>query len=235
MLVQALVGSQDAAQRLSSTLVVVAHTDDEILGAGSRLPLLREARFVYVSDGAPPEGTDAARHGLSVRGYRQARRHEREVALGLCGIAPDRVIDIGVPDQQTSFHLADIARRLADLVRQREVHAVLTQPYEGGHPDHDATAFAVHAAVALVRARGAAAPEIVEMAGYHAGPNGPVAAIVARSAIFTFCPTASRYAPRTTTISPALSSPVTAVSSPSLAPDFTSTRSAVLSALMRIT
>jgi LmbE family N-acetylglucosaminyl deacetylase len=177
VLVQALVGSQDAAQRLSSTLVVVAHPDDEIIGAGSRLPLLREARFVYVSDGAPREGTDAARHGLSIDGYRQARRRELEAALGLCGIASDRVIDLGVPDQQTSFHLAEIARRLADLIQQWDVHAVLTQPYEGGHPDHDATAFGVHAAAALLRARGAATPEIVEMAGYHAGPHGPEAAV----------------------------------------------------------
>ena len=177
MLVQALVGSQDAAQRLSSTLVVVAHPDDEIIGAGSRLPLLREARFVYVSDGAPREGTDAARHGLSIDGYRQARRRELEAALGLCGIAPDQVIALGLPDQETSLHLADIARRLAGLIEQWDVHAVLTQPYEGGHPDHDATAFGVHAAAALLRARGATAPEIVEMAGYHAGPQGPEAAV----------------------------------------------------------
>ena len=179
MLVQALVGSQDAAQRLSSTLVVVAHPDDEIVGAGSRLPLLREARFVYVSDGAPREGGDAARHGLSVDGYRQARRRELESALALCGIAPDRAIHLDVPDQETSLHLADIARRLAALIVQLDVHAILTQPYEGGHPDHDATAFAVHAAVALVRAGsepGRVVPEIVEMAGYHAGPHGPVAA-----------------------------------------------------------
>ena len=203
MLVQALVGSQDAAQRLSSTLVVVAHPDDEIVGAGSRLPLLREARFVYVSDGAPREGSDAARHGLSIDGYRQARRRELEAALGLCGIAPDQVIDLGVRDQETSLHLAEIARRLADLMQRWDVRAVLTQPYEGGHPDHDATAFGVHAAVALLRARGrglrqaqperigvpperigdqaarngAIVPEIVEMAGYHAGPRGPEAAV----------------------------------------------------------
>lgn len=177
MLVQALVGSQDAAQRLPSTLVVVAHPDDEIVGAGSRLPLLRDARFVYVSDGAPREGSDAARHGLSVDGYRHARRRELEAALGLCGIAPDQATDLGVPDQETSLHLADVARRLADLMRQWDVRAVLTQPYEGGHPDHDATAFGVHAAVALLRTRRAQAPEIVEMAGYHAGPRGPEAAV----------------------------------------------------------
>ena len=46
---------------------------------------------------------------------------------------------------------------------------VVTHPYEGGHPDHDATAFAVHAARRLV---GVAAPPIAEMTSYHMGHGG---------------------------------------------------------------
>jgi LmbE family N-acetylglucosaminyl deacetylase len=42
--------------------------------------------------------------------------------------------------------------------------AILTHPYEGGHPDHDATAFAVHAACARVLNP----PEVWEFASYHA-------------------------------------------------------------------
>ncbi len=44
----------------------------------------------------------------------------------------------------------------------------VVHPYEGGHPDHDAAAFAVHAAV---RCLGCAAPALVEMTSYHRRDN----------------------------------------------------------------
>jgi LmbE family N-acetylglucosaminyl deacetylase len=49
-----------------------------------------------------------------------------------------------------------------------QADVVLTHPYEGGHPDHDACAFAVQAACALLGFLGAAAPLRAEFACYHA-------------------------------------------------------------------
>ena len=49
---------------------------------------------------------------------------------------------------------------------------MLTHPYEGGHPDHDATAFAVHAACRLLRRAGRTPPALIEMASYFLGPEG---------------------------------------------------------------
>ncbi|MGZ5182663.1 MAG: PIG-L deacetylase family protein [Ramlibacter sp.] len=172
MLVQALGGSAVAVRPLPATLVVVAHPDDEIVGAGSRLALLKHARFVYVTDGAPADGRDAARHGLSVDDYRAVRRRERDAALASCGIAPSQVVDLGCADQQAARRLPELAMQLADLFTAMRPSAVLTQPYEGGHPDHDATAFTVHAAAALLRRAGHAPPELVEMTSYHRGPQG---------------------------------------------------------------
>ncbi len=60
--------------------------------------------------------------------------------------------------------MAEVARRLAPLVARAD--AVLTHAYEGGHPDHDAVAFAAHAA-----ARRAGRP-VFEMPFYHAAPEG---------------------------------------------------------------
>ena len=44
---------------------------------------------------------------------------------------------------------------------------MLTHPYEGGHSDHDATAFAVHLAAGVLRREGGVAPIILELTSYH--------------------------------------------------------------------
>jgi LmbE family N-acetylglucosaminyl deacetylase len=157
---------------IPATAVVVAHPDDEVVGAGSRLPRLQSARFVYVTDGAPRDGRDAARHALSVAEYREARRRERDAALQLCGIAASQVVEFGCVDQEAALALVACSRRLAEGLAQWRTQAVLTHPYEGGHPDHEAAAFIAHAAAALLRARGQPAPDIVEMTSYHLGPDG---------------------------------------------------------------
>jgi LmbE family N-acetylglucosaminyl deacetylase len=145
--------------------VLAAHPDDEVIGASSQLPKLRNALFAYVTDGAPRDGRDAQRHGLTVERYRERRREERDAALALCGIERPRIIELDCPDQQASRRLARLSREVARLVGERRIGAVLTHAYEGGHPDHDAAAFIAHAAAAL-----ASRPvPIVEMALYHAG------------------------------------------------------------------
>jgi LmbE family N-acetylglucosaminyl deacetylase len=157
---------------LPAAMLVAAHPDDETVGAGSRLPRLAQARFVCVTDGAPRNGEDAARHGLLPAEYARARRLELQTVLVRCGIAPGRLQSLDCPDQQASLQLAPLAQRLAQSMQEDGIEAVLTQPYEGGHPDHDATAFIVHAAAALLRKQGGHAPDIVEMASCHRGPDG---------------------------------------------------------------
>jgi LmbE family N-acetylglucosaminyl deacetylase len=70
--------------------------------------------------------------------------------------------------------MASLARRLTWLFEAEEARFVCTHPFEGGHPDHDATAFAVDAACRLMQREGRIAPHIIEFACYHAGPDGPV-------------------------------------------------------------
>ena len=165
----------DTADRLDPlppVAVVVAHPDDETVGAGSRLPRLTQAQFLYVTDGAPPDGRDAARHGLSSADYADVRRGELGAALALCGIRQQQVFSLRYADQQAALHMAQLADKVAEGLAGFKAPAVLTHPYEGGHPDHDATAFAVHAAAALMRMRRQGPPDIVEMACYHMGPEG---------------------------------------------------------------
>lgn len=148
--------------------IVVAHPDDETLGCGALLARLDAVTLVHVTDGAPPDADDARRHGFAdAASYSTARADELAAALELAGVGSDGSIRLNVPDQVAAYRMADIARRLVPVVAGAEM--VLTHAYEGGHPDHDATAFAVHAAAALI---GVTAPPVVEMPFYRAGPDG---------------------------------------------------------------
>lgn len=152
-------------------MVVVAHPDDETVGASSLLTRLTHAHFVYVTDGAPQDGRDAMRQGWSVDEYRDARRRERDAAFARCGLDPARIVEFACPDQQAVFQLADLSLRLAHLFELHAIGSVLTHAYEGGHPDHDAAAFIVHAAARLTPV----APAIMEMPLYRRGPQGTLA------------------------------------------------------------
>ncbi len=149
--------------------LVVAHPDDETIAAGASLRLLPGMLLVHVTDGAPRRLDDAARLGFTTAAaYAAAREAELQAALAVAGVAPER-IRLGVPDQEASLHMAGIAADLARALAAHGIQTVLSHAYEGGHPDHDATAHAVHAA-----ARQSRLP-VVEFAGYHARPEAGAA------------------------------------------------------------
>ena len=142
--------------------LVVAHPDDETLAAGGSLHLFRQLLLVHVTDGAPRRLGDAAREGFAdPAAYAAARAAELDAALALSGARPERVA-FGIPDQDATDRVEELADRLRDLLAARGIGTVLTHAYEGGHPDHDA--------LALAAARTGA--EIFEFAGYHADARG---------------------------------------------------------------
>jgi LmbE family N-acetylglucosaminyl deacetylase len=152
------------------TLIVAAHPDDETIGMGSRLPLLPGVIIAHTTDGAPADGCDAITQGFNtVAEYAQRRRSELYSALALAGIAPQQTRELGCADQQAAKNMARLAGQIYDIVTDVRPDVIFTHPYEGGHPDHDATAFAVHAACARP---GVAAPLIIEMTSYHNSGNG---------------------------------------------------------------
>lgn len=156
--------------------IVVAHPDDETIGAGAQLPRLEGVSIIHVTDGAPRNLQDARTHGFSTAsGYAEARRRELEAAMGTAGLPNNALLTLGVPDQEASLNLVPLAERLAQLFLERGTNLVLTHAYEGGHPDHDATAFACDAACRLI-ARDAPdrRPTVVEMPFYYAGSAGRI-------------------------------------------------------------
>jgi LmbE family N-acetylglucosaminyl deacetylase len=154
-------------------IVVAAHPDDDVIGLGAHLPCLRNAIFVYVTDGAPRNMVDAAANGFSSReGYALARKKELHEALGLAGIGTAQCRHLGVADQEASFYVRELALAFSDLFSELKPRYVLTHPYEGGHPDHDAAAFACHAARRLLMRRGACPGILIEFTSYHTRPDG---------------------------------------------------------------
>ena len=151
------------------TMVVAAHQDDEVIGVGGRLPRLKsDVLVVHVTDGAPRDLKNAIEAGFSIREqYAAARQGEVREALQLAGLVADQSITIGCPDQEATLQMASLTRRLAELLDAYKPEIVVTHSYEGGHTDHDATAFAVQGAWRMLKEAGAKVPVVLEMTSYH--------------------------------------------------------------------
>ncbi|HZE08601.1 MAG TPA: PIG-L family deacetylase [Gemmatimonadaceae bacterium] len=156
------------AAAFPNTLVIVAHPDDEAIGAGGLLADLPDVVVAHVTDGAPRDERYAQSKGFQTREeYARARRREVVNALAHLGITPERCRGLGYVDGEASLQMLELVFDVADLIDEVRPDIVLTHPYEGGHSDHDATAFAVHLACGLLRRDKAPAPIVLELTSYH--------------------------------------------------------------------
>lgn len=158
----------DPSRSAPRTVVVAAHPDDEAIGVGARLTHLSDSLIVHVTDGAPRDPAYSLRRGFPSRdAYAASRRNELMSALALMGVPAERFRCLGIVDGEATDNLVGLTYRLVALFDEFRPDIAVTHPYEGGHTDHDATAFAVHLACGILRRDGGAAPVIVEMASYH--------------------------------------------------------------------
>jgi LmbE family N-acetylglucosaminyl deacetylase len=145
---------------LHSRIVVFApHPDDEVIGAFSFLSCRPANSFViFVTDGAP------LRLGPKRAALQSQRRKESECLAELLALPRTHIVRFDLSDQEASYQLPLLTQRVQTLLCEIAPDVVIIPAYEGGHPDHDSTAFAVHRAAGLL---GTNAPDLVEMALYH--------------------------------------------------------------------
>jgi N-acetylglucosamine malate deacetylase 2 len=158
------------ARQLPRVLVVAAHPDDDVLGLGGQLErVAAELHVAFVSDGAPDGPAYYRSLGFARRcDYAEARRAEAGAALELARVPEHHVHELGLVDQTLARQLDAAIARIARLIAAVAPDGIMTHPYEGGHPDHDATACAVHAAAFGLARAGERCPALLEFASYHA-------------------------------------------------------------------
>ncbi len=127
----------------ASAVIVAAHPDDEVLGAGGIMSLLAAAgarlRLVSVTDG------EASHPGLAGPGA-LARRRRAEMAHALRALGAERteVVRLRLPDTGLAGHEDELTNRLAGLTAGFDV---CLAPWDGDvHADHKAASRAARRA-----------------------------------------------------------------------------------------
>jgi len=156
-------------------LLLAAHPDDETIGATTILTRLPDVTVVFLTDGAPhnPKFWSPDARG-SRDDYARTRWEEAISALTLARIPPERILSLGAADQDVIFAVPAVIAWFAALLCQLRPDLLLTHPYEGGHPDHDAAALVAYLAIRNLKCDGESTsiPQLIEMTSYHAKEGG---------------------------------------------------------------
>lgn len=141
-------------------LIAVAHADDEVLGCFSVMASCEEHEVfvLHATNSTPLNPMYATRAGFATIGeYEIARRAEMLCALDAAGFPRERWRALPIADQGTPDHVSAIREAAASY----QADVIYTHAYEGGHPDHDAMAYAM-----------SVFPNVVEFPIYHADEAG---------------------------------------------------------------
>jgi len=125
-------------------LVLAAHPDDEVIGAGGMLAWHAERghaiTVVHATDGAKGDP------GQREHDIRAVRRAEGKEALARLGIGEARHWDL--PDGELPEHLAELTRRIDAVMREVKPRTLYSFHAGEAHRDHRAVAAATAAAAA---------------------------------------------------------------------------------------
>jgi LmbE family N-acetylglucosaminyl deacetylase len=146
-------------------LCVAAHPGDETIGVGAWLARVRDVHIVHVTDGAPRDARHRTRPELSREADARTLRAEMRDALAVARMAPWRATCLGAAGLEAIDSVVALAPELARIIRDIAPKAIVTHAYEGGHPDHDATALLTYAACVLAKLR--RTPGMFEMTSWR--------------------------------------------------------------------
>ena len=142
----------DSVTELGATVVVAPHPDDESLGCGGLIALLRQAavpvQVVLVSDGTMSHPNSRKFPPAARRALREAELRQALLELGV--EAP--LICLGLPDSNVpgegQEHFSEAVTQLRLLLAATEPATMLCPWRRDPHPDHRATSELVRAALA---------------------------------------------------------------------------------------
>ncbi|UOG75572.1 PIG-L family deacetylase [Hymenobacter tibetensis] len=151
------------ALQVGPTLIVVPHPDDESLGCGGLLALLRQSavpvQVVLISDGTMSHPHSQVYPAAARRALREA---ELRAALSELGVAPDNLVCLGLPDSRVPSEgeagFQEAVAQLRQLFADAVPTSILCPWRRDPHPDHRATSQLVRAALAA----GVAQPRLLE-------------------------------------------------------------------------
>ena len=126
-----------------TTVMLVAHPDDEVIAFGALMQRMKKAVVVFATDGAPRDRYFWNEYG-SRDAYAQVRQQEARQALSIVRGQPiflSELVNSGIVDQELFRCLPEAVKAFEEVVSQVEPDCLLTLAYEGGHPDHDACCF----------------------------------------------------------------------------------------------
>jgi LmbE family N-acetylglucosaminyl deacetylase len=128
-------------------VVLAAHPDDEVLGAGGLLRRLadREVEIdcVWATDGEASHPTSTA---ITPEQLGVLRRAESIAALQRLRVPARRVVHLGLPDSGLADRVADLVAELLQVIGDDDL---VLAPWRGdGHPDHEAVGTAAAAVTA---------------------------------------------------------------------------------------
>ncbi len=139
------------AATLGATVVVIPHPDDEALGCGGLLALLRRAghavQAVLVSDGTM---SHPASREFGPAARRAVRETELRLALSVLGVEDESLLTLGLPDSRVPSAgpvFDQAAEQLHTLLATQKSATILVPWRRDPHPDHRATSRLVEAAL----------------------------------------------------------------------------------------